>query len=63
MKEPTHQEICLTAEEVKALDQIIGKLPTSIGMVFVDFFRFIQQQKAEAQTEAVSEEKLEKYEG
>lgn len=36
-------ELCLTKEELEYLDQIIGKLPTSIGIFFVDFFRIVNK--------------------
>lgn len=42
VKEST-QGIFLTQQEANYLDQIIGKLPTSYGIIFVDFFRMVQQ--------------------
>jgi len=41
MKE--QEQLCLTKEEAEYLDQIIGKLPTSFGIFFVDFFRVVQK--------------------
>jgi hypothetical protein len=50
--------ITLTEEEFKTLDQMIGKLPTSYGMNFVDFFRLITQKRK--QEELLEKQQLEK---
>lgn len=45
--------LCLNEKEANYLDQIIGKLPTTYGIIFVDFFRMVQQ-RIEAENKPVA---------